>query len=118
MPIELKDGDQRFTHIPERDETRMCLDPWSKVFIKINGDVALCCNAPPVGSLRENNLKDILDSNQADKYRRGLLTANLPHPCQVCPDRCTTSKDKLVEMVQRYLDGETQLIDAMESLSQ
>lgn len=119
MSIELRGEHphQRFTHIPEDDETRMCLDPWSKVFIKINGDVAMCCNAPPIGSLKNHTLEEILNSSEAKEYRRGLLTANLPYSCSVCPDRCTTNTQILEIVVKQYLDGNSKLLDKMESIT-
>ena len=118
MPIKLigEHPHERFTEIPSDNETRMCLDPWSKVFIKIDGSVALCCNAPPIGSLKDQTLQQILDNDEAKKYRKGLLIADLPYHCKVCPDRCTTTPQKLEETLMKYLEGNTDLIDRMESI--
>jgi len=82
--------------------TRLCLDPWAKVFIRANGDVCLCCNAPSVGSIHDNNLKDILEGIEADKYRIGLLTGSPPYHCQTCPDRKIVPIDELVKKVNQF----------------
>lgn len=116
QPINLPGEHKRYTHVLDDGETRMCLDPWSKVFIKINGDVALCCNAPAVGSIKDTPLLEILEDDTAKAYRNGLLSGKPLHPCQVCPDRSTTTPQKLKTIVKEYLAGNTDIIDKMESL--
>ena len=50
---------------PLEGQTRICLDPWAKVFVRASGQVCLCCNAGPIGSLNDNSLDDILNNDKA-----------------------------------------------------
>jgi len=92
-----------FTAKPENGQTRMCLDPWAKVFVRANNKVCLCCNAPPVGSLDEEELDDILNNQNTMQYRFGLLNGTPEQACQLCPDREITTTEELKIKVREYL---------------
>jgi hypothetical protein len=96
----------KFTIPPNGGYTRLCLDPWAKTFIRADGSVCLCCNAPPIGKLDDHSLAEILDGPEAKKYRLGLINGSpLPH-CSSCPDRKSVPTIELVEAVERYLDND------------
>lgn len=101
----------RNTVVPEEGQTRICLDPWAKVFVRATGEICLCCNAGPVGSLKIDTLDDILNSERAQDYRRGLLTGNVMPECRTCPDRPSGEPERLVQIVQKYLStGEMEVM--------
>ena len=98
--------DTVYTIAPANGQTRICLDPWSKVFVRSTGDVCMCCNAPPVGSLLDGPLDDILNSDEAISYRTGLLSGNVKDACANCPDRPCGSTEELKKHVQNYVDND------------
>ena len=85
-------------------ETRICLDPWGKVFIRADGQVCLCCFAPPVGSLTDDGLGPILNGEEAMKYRYGLLTGELMPACLKCPEKPHGTRERLTELVTKFLE--------------
>lgn len=87
--------------------TRLCLDPWAKAFVRADGRVCLCCHAPPIGSLHEKSLKEVLEGTEARQYRVGLLSGAPLHHCQTCPDRQSTTVENLTEKVLQFLETGT-----------
>lgn len=83
-------------------QTRMCLDPWAKAFVRIGGDVHLCCYYTPVGNLATGTLSEILDSDEAKAYRQGLLTGELKPACQCCGDKRICTTQELEEKVREW----------------
>ncbi len=96
-----------YTITPKDGETRMCLDPWAKVFIRANGDVHLCCYNTNVGNLSEGTLDEVLNNETAQAYRQGLLTGNLKPACQCCGDKQACTTIDLMKKVQEWLDKGT-----------
>lgn len=82
--------------------TRLCLDPWGKALIKANGDVWLCCNGALVGNVENQELSDVLNSQQAQDYRKGLLEGKPLPACKHCVDRRACSTEELTTMVKEY----------------
>jgi len=90
--------------LPLEGQTRLCLDPWAKAFIRADGQVCLCCYSPAVGTIGDQTLHEILNSEQATAYRRGLLSGLLLQPCIHCPEKPVTEIAELVKLVQHYQD--------------
>jgi radical SAM protein with 4Fe4S-binding SPASM domain len=85
--------------VPPKGQTRLCIDPWTKAFIKANGDVYLCCYKTYAGNLRDGTLDEILNSKEAQQYREGLLTGKPLTPCQGCGDKKVCSVSELQNAV-------------------
>ena len=85
--------------------TKNCLDPWSFVLCKSNGDVMSCCWHSPIGTLQENTLEEILSGAKAQSLRKSLLSGDLNKHCKKCPARenCTTTE--LESSVNFYLEN-------------
>jgi alpha-D-ribose 1-methylphosphonate 5-triphosphate synthase subunit PhnL len=90
--------------VPQAGETRLCIDPWNKVFIRADAGVCMCCNSGPVGSLKDNTLDTILNNDKIKQYRIGLLTGALMPDCLKCPDREVVNIDKQTTLVKNWLD--------------
>tara|TARA_B110001454_G_C12521181_1_gene351135 strand:+ start:108 stop:467 length:360 start_codon:yes stop_codon:yes gene_type:complete len=82
--------------------TRGCIDPWQKIFIKADGKVALCCYTPPVGSIEEDNIDDIVNNEKSMAYRQGLLNGELIGNCRNCPEKPLIPINELREAVIKY----------------
>lgn len=90
-------------------QTKACLDPWSFLIIKADGNVCLCCWSPPVGNINESDLNEIVTGPEAQLFRNSLLTGELLDCCHRCPARGDTSTEALRADVQLYLaDSEKQ----------
>lgn len=64
--------------------TRDCLDPWSYVEIRTNGDVAPCCFRPTLGNVQKQSISGILQGQRARRLRSELLTGALDSYCRTC----------------------------------
>jgi cell division protein FtsB len=103
-----------FHRAPAPGETRDCTEPWTFLFVRSNGDVCLCCHAPPVGNLREQPLEAIVEGEAAHELRRGLLSGRLGAACQACPERGSTSIAALHERVEQLASsGDHELLAAL-----
>lgn len=87
---------------PGPGETRLCIEPWSSVFIKANGDVRLCCYDSYVGSIMYRTLSEILNGDEAEEYRTALLSGNLKNVCKYCGDKRVVSIDELRSAVNNW----------------
>ncbi|MEB3243364.1 MAG: SPASM domain-containing protein [Cyanobacteriota bacterium] len=83
--------------------TKACLDPWSFLMIKADGDVSLCCWSAPVGNTNSADLDEIITGLKAQHLRSSLLTGELLPCCRSCPARADTTTDALQEDVTTYL---------------
>ena len=92
---------------PQEGQTRLCLDPWGKAFVRVNGDVHLCCYGTNVGNLRDGTLEEILNNERAMAYRKDLLTGNLKAPCKGCGNKKVCSIIELKELVADYYENGT-----------
>ncbi len=97
---------KKFSLLPNPGHTRLCLDPWAKVFIRANGDICLCCNSPPIGSINNTEIEAIINNDKANNYRDGLLSGNLQLACQSCPDRKSVLLSELVAIVHEYIKND------------
>ncbi|MGO9019795.1 MAG: twitch domain-containing radical SAM protein [Syntrophobacteraceae bacterium] len=75
-------------HVPE---TSLCVLPWIHAYIGTTGFVQLCCvsgtgeTSPPViGSVRENSLSQLFNSDRMDGVRRQMLAGIWPAECRYC----------------------------------
>lgn len=82
--------------------TRMCLDPWSLLLIKANGDVLPCCHSKPIGSIVDKALEDIINGKELEAYKTGLFTGELTVNCQYCPARRRCTIEELRSALQQY----------------
>jgi radical SAM protein with 4Fe4S-binding SPASM domain len=84
--------------------TKACLDPWSFLMVKANGDVCLCCWTEPIGNINTADLDAIVSNFNAQHMRSSLLSGNLSDHCKRCTARKNTTTDKLNEDVETYLN--------------
>ncbi len=83
--------------------TKACLDPWSFLMIKADGNVSLCCWSAPIGNTNSADLDEIITGLKAQHLRSSLLTGELLPCCRSCPARADTTTDALREDVTTYL---------------
>lgn len=93
----------KFSIPPPVGCTRLCLDPWSKTFIRADLKVCLCCHSPPVGTLEDSTLEEVLNNSEATAYREGLLSGHLKPACQSCPDRKIVTIEEAQTALITYL---------------
>jgi MoaA/NifB/PqqE/SkfB family radical SAM enzyme len=88
-------------------QTRLCLDPWSMLYVQASGVVRSCCwNPEPMGDLSQgDSLRDIPYGNRFRELRRQLLTGELPSACTHCPARPWVPIDKQRETVRIWQAG-------------
>lgn len=86
--------------------TKACLDPWSFLMIKADGNVSLCCWSAPVGNTNTADLDAIITGLKAQHLRSSLLTGELMPCCRSCPARGDTTTDALQEDVTAYLSDQ------------
>ena len=82
--------------------TRMCLDPWSLLLIKANGDVLPCCHSKPIGSIENQSMEEIINSQELEAYKIGLFTGKLTVSCQYCPARRKCTTEELHAALDKY----------------
>lgn len=88
--------------------TKSCLDPWSFLMIKANGDVCLCCWTEPIGNINNAELDTIVSNFKAQQMRSSLLSGNLSEHCKRCTARNNTTTEKLNADVEAYLNDHSQ----------
>ena len=93
-----------YSIVPPPGTTRNCIDAWAMAFVRNDGGVCICCYTPPVGNLKEAPLEEVLNSEQAMKYRNGLLTGQLLPNCVNCPDKLIVPMIVLESRVKNFLD--------------
>lgn len=86
--------------------TKACLDPWSFLMIKANGDVCLCCWTNPIGNINEAELDSIVSNINAQHLRSSLLTGDLSEHCKRCTARTNTTTEELSADVDTYLNDQ------------
>lgn len=104
---EMRRGTKVYSIDAQAGQTRMCLDPWGKAFIRVNGDVHLCCYGTNVGNLKDGSLDELMNNDKAVTYRRDLLTGELKSPCSGCGDKRVCSIGELREAVKKYYEDGT-----------
>jgi hypothetical protein len=80
--------------------TRDCVDPWTYVEVRVNGDVSPCCARGPVGNLKEASLAEILWGEPIRRLRTELLTGNLDGTCDGCRARAPIAPEALQQKVR------------------
>lgn len=103
-------GPKIYSQSPKHGETRLCLDPWTKAFIRADQQVHLCCYHTPIGSIKDNTLIEILNNNISKSYRIGLLTGDLKETCKHCGDRKLVSIDELKSSVEKWYQDQVMII--------
>jgi len=91
-----------YSQKPQEGQTRLCIDPWAKAFIRASGEVHLCCYPTPVGSINDKSLDEVLNNAEAKSYRLGLLTGNLKPTCQLCGDKQLVSPEELKRVIEEW----------------
>jgi Iron-sulfur cluster-binding domain len=109
-------GDTAHSRHLRAGETRNCLDPWTYVELKVNGDVSPCCVRPPIGNINTTKLPNLLTGTAMRNLRRALLEGTLDHTCQKCGLRAPTSPAALTQRVAEMLQSMTLPPDFDESL--
>ena len=74
--LSLQDGSKMFKET-EMQEYKACAIPWLAVQVNANGDVTACMqdwsNKCIIGNINENTLMEIVNNNEAIKFRKALL---------------------------------------------
>jgi hypothetical protein len=83
--------------------TRDCVDPWTYVEFRVNGDVAPCCKRPGIGNLASQNLPAILNGEPVRALRASLLEGALDRTCADCTMRAPTTPAALTAKVSQLL---------------
>lgn len=86
--------------------TKACLDPWSFLMVKADGNVSLCCWSAPVGNTNAADLDEIITGLKAQHLRSSLLTGELLPCCRSCPARGDTTTEALQRDVTAYLQDQ------------
>jgi hypothetical protein len=89
--------------------SKACLDPWSFLLIKADGNVCLCCWSEPIGNVNSADLDAIVSGLKAQHLRSSLLTGELLRCCSQCPAREDTTTEKLCADVETYLNDTEKL---------
>jgi len=84
-------------------QTRDCVDPWTYVEFRVNGDVAPCCVRSGVGNLATQGLAMILNGEPVRALRAALLGGALDRTCADCTMRAPTTPAALTERVAQLL---------------
>jgi hypothetical protein len=64
--------------------TRDCLAPWAQLEVRLDGGVALCCARPPIGNLKSQSLKELMNGDAARELRSQLLNGAADSYCKQC----------------------------------
>ncbi len=86
----------------DKGYTLLCLDPWTKCFIKADGSVRLCCYETTVGNINEDKLENILNNQNTIDHRRGLLTGDLMPMCKLCGYKKIVPIEDLKQAVEEW----------------
>lgn len=91
-------------HIGE-GETRICIQPWERVFIRNNGGVMPCCyGASDIGNIREQSIDDVMRGGALTRLKRSLLTGvGLEPACLNCDGVPIGKVEELAGLVKQYL---------------
>jgi hypothetical protein len=64
--------------------TRDCLAPWAQLEVRLDGGIALCCARPPIGNLKSQSLKELVNGEAARELRSQLLNGTVDSYCRQC----------------------------------
>lgn len=66
-------------------EPPLCRRPWTDAIVGVDGTVRFCCEGfTAIGNLKEKSFTDIWRGDEAERYRRGLLTSRYYKDCAIC----------------------------------
>src|SRR5258706_10541055 len=96
-------------------KNKFCDKPWEDFDITSNGDVYVCCTGwlpKPVGNIKQNNIIEIWNSEQAQEIRKSILDGSFKY-CNhdVCwhiqkgnlPDRNNLKNDRYQKIVDKNI---------------
>jgi radical SAM protein with 4Fe4S-binding SPASM domain len=67
---------------------KSCSDPWTSTYIRIQGDVYVCCRRFVImGNIHQQDLRDIWNSPAYNEFRQRLASPEPPEECRRCPAR-------------------------------
>ena len=91
-------------------KTTLCLAPWTRLYLGIDGNVNPCAHIASVGYLSEkSSLPAVCNGPRMQAIRRGLLTGELEHCCAVCRFGSPCTVEKLVDRIKYYREKEEAL---------
>lgn len=91
-------------------KTKLCLAPWTRLYLGIDGKVSPCCAIDSAGCLSEKStLQAAYNGPRMQAIRRGLLTGELEHSCAVCRYGSPCTVEKLVDRIKYYREKEEAL---------
>lgn len=87
---------------PRDGETRLCLDPWSLLLFKPNGDVHTCCiDYPAVAHIDEiETVADIFGGERNRLCKTEILEGNLHKSCEACVRRKIGPADQFRQVLE------------------
>jgi hypothetical protein len=94
-------------HRPRK--TSACRQPWQSPLIGALGKVAACCGgAPPIGTLAEQSMRDIMNGEAVRAVRASILEGRPIIPCETCSFAEATSFAEFNWQIREWM-GDTTL---------
>jgi MoaA/NifB/PqqE/SkfB family radical SAM enzyme len=95
-------GRSTFTEPIQKGSTRDCLNPWTSLFVKHDGQMSFCCHMKPIGNLKGEAVKAFLNGDKAIEIREGLKNGKLNSDCLQCPVRSTISVENFNKKIKEF----------------
>lgn len=90
----------------EEKSSRLCIAPWSRLYVNADGNCTPCFHYSTVGILTsENTLTDVVNNSRLKRIRSELLSGNLTAGCQDCLRAEPCRPEETRELVKRYFEG-------------
>lgn len=84
-------------------KTKLCLAPWTRLYLGIGGNVNPCAHIASVGCLSEQTtLAAVANGPRMQALRRGLLSGELEGCCAACRFGSPCTVEKLVDRIAQY----------------
>jgi MoaA/NifB/PqqE/SkfB family radical SAM enzyme len=72
-------------YLSEQEKVNRCLQPWTTLGIRADGDVFTCCGAPVTfGNIAQNSLEEIWNGEEYRKLREAFSKGIPPDFCRLC----------------------------------
>lgn len=89
-----------------QNSSRLCIAPWSRLYVNADGNCTPCFHYSTVGILTSTNkLADVVNNIRLKRIRSELLSGNLTAGCQDCLRAEPCHPDETRELVKRYFAG-------------
>lgn len=99
----LKNIDTVQPDLSTKKKTKLCLAPWFRVYIGINGNVNPCAHIASVGKIsKQTSLKTVVNGLRMQSIRRGLLTGEFENCCATCRFGFPCTVKELIGRIEYY----------------